>query len=423
MKTTIMNSRTTTRAAAASVVFTLTAGLTACGGEGSTDGAEAGTSTTNESPAEETAEPAQPAVESFPVGEPFGQAVWSVDIGEGEKTVFVRPDRVFVDNLNLDTRTIHAYTSEGAEAWTYELSGHEYPENAKIGVFDETVAVLEQVETEASGLDLAGTATRLTALSQEDGSVVAEEEISGDAFSINSFGSIVYWGEGEDTLSFVTETGEIVDVEAPDAQPNKAGLVNGIPFWIDRSNHVNTASWSSREDLGLDQSEFIGAEVLAVDNRQGLLVLQVSSGVGVDLSYYGVRAETGEVAYELSCPGYSHSDSQADIARNSPNGEYGVLESVWVSADEGQCFGGEDGQRSIELIAVDDNGTAYGDAAPGSSGSEELVVIPAGGEPEVSEGPTPVGIMNGDIAVHVNGSRTEGTAFTGATTISGNPIE
>lgn len=417
-----MNLRTTTRAAAAAVVIALTAGLAACSGEESTDGAEAGTSTTNESPAEETADPTQPTVASFPVGEPFGQAVWSVDVGAGDKTVFVRPDRVFVDNLNLDTRTIHAYTSEGEEAWTYELPDHEYPENAEIGVLDETVAVLEEVETEASGLDTASTVTRLTALSQEDGSVVAEEEIPSDVLSINGFGSIVYWGESDDTLNFVTETGEIVDVEAPNAQPDKAGFVNGIPFWIDRANHVNTASWSSREDLGLDQSEFIGAEVLAVDNRQGLLVLQVSSGPQVDLSYYGVRAETGEVAYELSCPGHSHSDSQTNIARNSPNGEYGVLESIWMSADDGQCFGGEDGQRSIELIAVDDNGTAYGDVL-GHGESDELVVIRAGGEPEVSEAPAPVGIMNGDIAVHINGSRTEGTAFTGATTITGNPIE
>lgn len=420
MKTKNMHLRMTTRTAVTTAVLTLTAGLTACGGEGGTDGAETETSTANRSPAEETTEP---TVASFPVGEPFGQAVWSVDLGAGDKTVFVRPDRVFVDNLNLTTRTIHAYTPEGEEAWTYELPDHEYPENAEIGVFEETVVVLEEVEAEASGLDIASTVSKLTALSQEDGSIVAEEEIPSDALSINAFESIVQWGEREDTLDFVTETGEIINVEAPNAQPDKAGLVNGIPFWIDRSNHLNTASWSSREDLGLDQSEFIGAEVDAVDHRRGLLVVEVTSGLGVERSYHVVRAETGEVTHELSCPGHSHSDSQTNVARNSPNGEYGVLESVWLAADGGQCFGGESGQRSIELIAVDDSGTAYGDAAPGRSGSNELVVIPAEGEPEVVEGPTPVGVMNGGIAVHVNGTRGEGTAFTGATTITGNPIE
>ncbi|GAB3650401.1 hypothetical protein [Glycomyces tarimensis] len=384
--------------------------FTACGGGADDD---ASTPEADGPSVETTTEAAEAAVAAFPVGEPFGEAVWSVDVGPGESTVTVRPDRVVVDRLYPDVaRVIQAYTPDGDEAWTYDLSEHEYPQHIPVAVLEETVAILEHAEIEASGLDEAQTVTELTLLSIEDGSVVAEIEFP-DSPEFTSFGSIVF--HGDDGIGFVTEEGEVIEVEAEYFRVTDAGLVRGAPFWLDKGNNLNTQAGTLSELPGIEQPEISGMDVLAVDHRQGLLAVQVTHGALADLAYYVVAVETGEIVYELSCSDYSHTDGTTDVARNSPNGEYVVHESIWMSATGGRCFGGGDGQRTVELRAVDDDGNAYG-AVEGDAPSDELVTIPVGGEPEVSDlpegAPVPSGIMNGDIAVHLSG-----------TTLTGNPIK
>ncbi len=100
----------------------------------------------------------------------------------------------------------------------------------------------------------------------------------------------------------------------------------------------------------------------------------------------------------------------------SPNGEYGVNGTIWMSETEGKCFGGGDGEKTIEFRAVADDGTAYGETEDG-----ELVVVTTGGEAEVFEALVPVGVMNGDIAIHVSGEDDEGVW--GDPTITANPIK
>ncbi|MEU6860640.1 hypothetical protein AB0B28_17420 [Glycomyces sp. NPDC046736] len=380
--------------------------LSACGGEPEDEAKD------SESDAPSTEAAAEAAVDGFPVGEPFGEAVWSVDVGDGEATVTVRPDRVVVDRVHLDMkRTIQAYTPEGAEAWTFEFSDHEYPEHIPVAVLDETVAVLADREVEASGLDSARTVTELTLLSLDDGSVVAEVEFP-DGAMINNFGNVVF--HGDDGFGFATEDGQTTEVQADTFGIEAAGHAGGTPFWLDRSYLLNTEAGGTTEVPGIERSDIANMEVLAVDGRQGLLAIEVTHGPGAELAYFAVEVATGEVLYELSCPGFSHTQSESNMARTSPNGEYVVHESIWMSKAAGQCFGGDDGQRTVELVAVDDQGNAYGSVDGGASG--ELVTIPAAGEPEVSTlpsgAPVPSGIMNGGIAVHFSG-----------TTLTGNPIQ
>ncbi len=87
-----------------------------------------------------------------------------------------------------------------------------------------------------------------------------------------------------------------------------------------------------------------------------------------------------------------------------------------MSETEGKCFGGGDGEKKIEFTAVADDGTAYGETEDG-----ELVVVTNGGEAEVFEALVPVGVMNGDIAIHVSGEDDEGVW--GDPTITANPIK
>ena len=169
-------------------------------------------------------------------------------------------------------------------------------------------------------------------------------------------------------------------------------------------------------DPSLKPSTAFLANILAIDRKQGLSVLEVTP-----LPYgesappiYVVDTKTGQVVYELQCPDLLSTGEM--IARNSPNGRYGVAGPFWMSETEGKCFGGGDGQKTIEFSAVDDNGTAYGETDEG-----ELVVITKGGEPEVSDAPVPIGVMDGNIAIHIDGEK--GAGFWIDPTITANPIK
>jgi hypothetical protein len=358
-----------------------------------TEGAE-GTETTD------GAERTGSSVEGFPVGKPFGDAAWSIEVS-GDTRVTVRPDRVIVDTTGLTTRTIRAYTGEGKKAWEREVPGRN-PEHVPVWVLDETVAILGEVETEGSGLDEDKTTQVLTLLSQEDGTEVAEE----DSASVDAQG-VIY---KDDKSQALTEEGQLVDYEPVETFTINADSVAGIPL-----------------DPSIKTDGFIDAEILAINRRQGMAIFNVTrEAPDMEFAFFGVDTETGKVAYELECQGYKHTDSENNVAESSPNGKYGVHESVWMTATEGKCFGGDYGQKSIEFTAVDDNGTAYGITEVSGLAAPELVVIPKGGEPEVLEAPAPVGIMNGGIAVHINGKATNGnrneTIYQHATLITGNPI-
>src|SRR5690606_8733700 len=210
--------------------------FTACGGG---DDGDASAPEAEDSSAATSTEAAGAVVASFPVGEPFGEAVWSVDVGEGEKTVTVRPDRVVVDRSLLGvSRAIQVYTLEGEEAWTHDLSDHEYPEAVSVATSRETVAVLTEREIEASGLDEARTVAVLTLLSLEDGSVVAEVEFPEENPLFSDHGAVFF--TDDDGVSYVTEDGEIVKRGDDGFADGDHGLVHGTPFWADRSHDLHT---------------------------------------------------------------------------------------------------------------------------------------------------------------------------------------
>lgn len=325
---------------------------------------------------------------SIPVGAPFGDAVWRVE-AEGSTRVNVRPDRLIVDSTTPASRTIRAFTADGKEKWDYSLSGDDVG-SAEVWVLDETVAVLEEVTTEGSGLDKDQTNEQLTLLSQEDGTEITTEA----AASVNEFGVVVF----KDGESALTEEGETVAYKAPEYKytDDKQTPVYGIP----------PVEFPIFQDLESD--EYVEVEPLATGLKEDILIIYASAGG--ETTYYAVDTKAGRVAYELPC------SSGLSSTLRSPNGEYGVNGSIWMSETEGKCFGGGDGEKKIEFTAVADDGTAYGETEDG-----ELVVVTNGGEAEVFEALVPVGVMNGDIAIHVSGEDDEGVW--GDPTITANPIK
>ncbi|HMS48847.1 hypothetical protein [Candidatus Neomicrothrix sp.] len=373
--------------------------LTGCSSEAADD------SNTNDPPARDiqaereaaegatTTETAQSSVEDFAVGEPFGDAAWAVKFEDATAEVNIRSDRLIVYTSN----TIRAYTPDGKEDWSREVPG-----DTEVWVLDETVATLEEVTSEGSGLDQDQTAERITLLSQKDGSVVAEKDVARHSTSVDRYGVIVFGSQDvfDDEQSALTEDGRTIDHEPQDSDSEGGPVsVGGTPI-----------------DPSLKPSTAFLANILAIDRKQGLSVLELTP-----LPYgesappiYVVDTKTGQVVYELQCPDLLSTGEM--IARNSPNGRYGVAGPFWMSGTEGKCFGGGDGQKTIEFSAVDDNGTAYGETDEG-----ELVVITKGGEPEVSDAPVPIGVMDGNIAIHIDGEK--GAGFWFDSTITANPIK
>lgn len=259
------------------------------------------------------------------MGAPFGKAAWGIEAG-GETRVNVRADRVIVDTTDLTSRTIRAYTEEGGDAWEREVSGDF--DNTPVRVLDKTVAILGEVEVEGSGLDKDRTDEQLTLLSQEDGSVIAEES----GARVDDQGVIVLEG-GTNAL---TEEGKVVPYEPVETPAITADSVAGIPL-----------------DPSIKTDGFISADILAIHRQLGISILFVTQGTpDVEFLFYGVDNESGKVAYELECPGYTATDGENNVAESSPNGKYGVHESIWMSATESKCFGGEDGQEQVEFTAI-----------------------------------------------------------------------
>lgn len=329
-----------------------------------------------------------PEIVALPVGDPFGNAAWSVEAGEA--TLTVTPDRL----VALDRNTVRTWAADGKEAWTYEA-----PEStSNISVLQETVAVIAHGQSDGEGLDKVQQILQVTLLSLDDGAIVSEVEVAdseisshGLAFNLKS----AEWGSvGSDGFVVIGEDGSSREIDASYAESVKT--VDGIPFWSNASE-LQTESWNAR-DLGLGMSD-----VKLIDDSNGLLLLSNTSGKGDTEALSMVKAETGAILYTVSCPtdryGWGASGgNDGSVARNSPNGQYGVAARLLFSAATSQCVGGGE-QQNVGLTAVDNNGTAYGSSEEG-----DLVVVSFGGEPKVSPLPAgasaPIGVMNGNIAIH-----------------------
>ena len=366
--------------------------LTGCAAGGDTPTAPTATTATSSTPnAAPTEEELTPAV---PVGASFEDASWSVD-ARSDALVLVTPDRLITDGLVFDgARAITALSSDGEQVWSHEISEGV----TDIRALSETVALVERREVKSTGLDKTRLVIVVTLLSLDNGEIVAEVELPdaeigrhGLTFTIKN----PDWGSaGSDGFILVTEDGMTQEINPGYAEDVDA--VASIPFWSN-SSELQTESWNSR-DLGLGMSS-----VMVIDPGQGLLLLQDTSGTGDADTFSMVQAETGAILYTVSCPtdqygGGASGASGRTTARNSPNGQYSVAGRLTFSATESRCVGGGD-QQNVNLTAVDDDGTAYGETADG-----QLVVVALGVEPQVFELPadahSPIGVMTGDIAVH-----------------------
>jgi len=335
----------------------------------------------------------EPEVQPIPVGDAFGEAIWSLSVGS-MSDVWVRDDRLIVSDV--ESGRVFAVEAGGDEIWSFDLP--EKPSSMRVVVGKSTVALLTGAEVEGEGLAEKTFAAHVALRAIEDGSLIAEDHIPLASAQSSLPSDLV--GDG----FYMTQDGVVhefpEEYSAPMATAGDKPFVEDVLLW-DESGGFGLVSETWRND---DYSFLDGL----VDVARGRILVR-ERAVPAPEGYVGsmLDVRTGEVLFDISCP----EDLRAfGDASSSPSGEFMVSGPLWVSGSEGRCIGGGEGEQSVELTAVADDGTAFGMSEEGS-----LVVAEPSGEVAVSELPdgagAPFAVMSGNTALHRSGG-----------TITANPI-
>lgn len=381
-------------AAATSVALFGATALLLAGCSGGTDGGPSGDTATSAQNDRE--------VVSIPVGQPFGEAQWSVNVDASSE----QPPLVIGNHVvALSEGTVKAWSGDGTDAWQVPIpSTGESGEVALRQADANTVAVIATGMSEGEGLNESGFAAHVTLIDIPTGEAT-EVGIAGsdvDAPSLSAVGVAFTLPDGTGVI--VTPEGETVDV--PDVTtttgpPNNSEVEDPIlalgdtAIWAttegdEEQTGYATDTWSTGDLDLLDYT--LSSTIEAVDPALGLVVV----GAHADEHVFAVvDAATGDVMSDIECK-----PDTLTSAFTSPNGEHSVVGPLRLSANDAQCVGGGEGQQAVTLTAVNDDGTAYGRASEG-----DLVIATAdGGEPETSALPDgsnpPIGFLEGNLAVH-----------------------
>lgn len=359
------------------------------------------------------------------VSDVFGAAEWSIETTENHSVLDVQPNRLFT----REAKTLSAYSSTGEKVWQYELPTSHISIETKNGI----VVIIWKTTAEDTTQNKKKSILKMTILSQEDGTVKEERELKEltdtdkDLTGATRFGNTTF--QLDQTLNTIDSDGNIATINMKEykiPEYQNIHVIGRTPFWTPAASQdsLTSPNWALKEFPGATENEIFSIRPMAIDREFDLIIVQVDKKEGPNL-YFAVKATTGEIAYQITCPSEppaSPSQTRVNggpeaVAKHSPNGKYSVWGAMRLTSTEGRCVGGGD-QGSVWFTAVDDNGTAYGDAEPTRQTPEEIVIAPANGQPRVTEASVPIGIMNNNLAIHA-------TAHNGETkgeTITGNPI-
>lgn len=391
--------------AAAVAAFAAATTVSACAGE-----SQPGISDEEPSSPAKRPKPGEPARhasdESFPVGEPFGEAAWSIgEVRDSSDTAAVRGDRLII-HREVYPKSVTSYAPDGSEVWYFDLPGRGDPDIYDVQILDEVVAILTRAEVDGEGLEESSFVAKVLLLSIQDGSVVTETDLPIE--DSHAFPPANLIGDGV----YMTEGGELRDIPAENTTPK---FIDGVPVWTEAGDSGNGEVLSAENWQGLEYSFAERKEV--VNRERGLVLVDEPDTDDESLVGHILNIHTGDVLFSITSE--TNAFAEHEVGRYwspvgdgessvcSPSGEFSVSGALWISESEGRCIGGGDGQQNVTLTAVDDAGTAYG-----ISEESKLVTVPAGGEAQVSDLPEvgapntpspPFAIMDGGLALHWDG--------------------
>jgi len=313
-----------------------------------------------------------------------GSTVWN---GPTDQGIFVFPDRLLTVSFSrgegVSHTAIRAYSAQGEEVWTKTATS-----DTPIIVWrsNETIGIRATNRVAGTGLDAGRDVETVQIVSVEDGSLVAEVEVSPNP------GVNLVPGEptgAPDAIAISLSAENTLVIAEDGASRIAAGdfnsIAGGVPFRFNNGS-VSTEQW---------EFEFDGHRFLTGSRSSSRIV----TGSNGQVSLIDISAPSwfGSILATAECAGESGREGASNVA--SPNGKFGVWQDVWYTSDQIKCFGGGEGQQRVALTAVTDDGTAFGMASEGG-----FVVVRPGEEPTVMPMPSgalpPIGIMSGDIAVH-----------------------
>ena len=364
--------------------------------------------TEDESSSESTSESTSgdtPGVKTMPV---FGDPEWSIDVGH-RAGISVHGDRILVSGDDKTT----AYDPDGKKVWEREnpaegeSDGHTDNEQTRVALSPDVMAYTTTGTSDGTGMSTPKPQMQVEVFSLEDGKAIAEHTIDGDSQAPKAE------GPGLGITSDTAENFSASDVYAITADgkkhtvedATKAGTIGNQIIYSDGgmsdSGVFKTDSWSSEsfwDDPDMTEASIIGS------NNDDLLLAQ--GDVVDEATYKVVDATSGEVLADADCNfGRTYQDMTS-----SPNREWNILAGAIIGPDgETTCVGGGEGEKSVQLTAVTDDGTAFGTTETylgGNQGESVFVQARPGEEPKTEQiepgTALPLGVVDGDLVLHWN---------------------
>lgn len=381
--------------------------LTACGtttpdpapssAGASTTTASVGTATSSGS---HSASASAPAVNGPKTANVFGPATWAIKpeidaIATAQAHTY--GNRVL---LHTATETV-AYDPQGQEVWRMTRDTETPP--TVVAMSPTVIGLVTTGSSDNTGLAQSKPQMHVQVVNLADGSTVAEHTIDAADVStptlttpglgINNFGG---------PTQSITPDGAIHTLENVDM----AGAV-GDTVITSKDEVIGTDTWSSAAFW--DEPRYTDATVAAANTTDLLLI---EGQFGVEKTNVLVDAATGTEYARPECG----TGAVYHPMVSSPNGDWNVSYGTVISPDHKvTCIGGGEDEKAVDLIAVTDQGRAFGATTQGPT---LFVDARPGAEPtaeEVASGTVlPSGVIDGDLAVHWDPS-------TGV--LSANPIQ
>lgn len=341
-----------------------------------------------------------PSVDGPKTASAFGPATWAIK--PKIDTIALAKAHVYGNRvlLHIATETV-AYDPQGQEAWRLTRDTQTPP--IIVPMSPTAIGLVTTGSSDNTGLAQSKPQIHVQIVDLTDGSTVAERtvdaaenlapELTNPGLGISNFGG---------PAQAITPDGAIHTLEDVDM----AGAV-GDTVLTSKDEVVGTDTWSS--EALWDEPRYTDATVAAANTTDLLLI---EGRFGVEKTNVLVDAATGTEYARPECGGGAFYKPMV----SSPNGDWNVSYGAVISPDHKvTCIGGGEDEKAVDLIAVTDQGRAFGTTRQGPT---LLMDAHPGAEPtteELAPGTVlPSGVIDGDLAVHWDPS-------TGV--LSANPIQ
>lgn len=339
--------------------------------------------TTSDSPSSSAS---TPSVGGPKTASAFGPATWAFK--PEIDTIALAKAHVYGNRVLLHTATeTVAYDPEGEEVWRLTRDTQTPP--AVVPLSPTVIGLVTTGSSDNTGLAQSKPQMHVQIVDLADGSTVAERtvdaaenlapELTNPGLGISNFGG---------PAQAITPDGAIHTLEDVDM----AGAV-GDTVITSKDEVIGTDTWSS--EAFWDEPRYTDATVAAANTTDLLLI---EGQFGVEKTNVLVDAATGTEYARPKCGAGAFYKPMV----SSPNGDWNTVYGAVISPDHKvTCIGGGEDEKAVDLIAVTDQGRAFGTTTQGPA---LLVDARPGVEPtteELAPGTAlPSGVVGGNLAVH-----------------------